>query len=183
MLLHLGNSPTVVVSSMEIAKELVKTNDIVFASRPQMNTAHDLCYGGNDVAFSRYCEYWRQAKKICVVELLSLKRVKSFQFLRDEEVKILVEEISSSCKNGDSVNLGEMLLTLSFNIISGAVIGRKIKGKDGDKSFAKFARRAMELIGAFCMKDYFPSLGWMDVLTGLVAKLKETSQGLDTLIK
>ncbi len=35
---------------------------------------------------------------------------------------------------------------------------------------------------AFCVGDFFPSLGWMDNLTGRIASLKATSRALDSLL-
>ena len=76
MFLDLGYAPIlVVVSSVDMAKEIMKTNDTIFSNRTETTAANFLFYGSTDVAFSQYGEYWREAKKICVHELLSLKRV------------------------------------------------------------------------------------------------------------
>nr|POF18104.1 cytochrome p450 71a1 [Quercus suber] len=80
MFLDLGCAPTVVVSSADMAEEIIKTNDIIFSNRLETTAANFLYYGSTYVAFSQYGEYWRQAKKICVLKLLSLKRVQSFQY-------------------------------------------------------------------------------------------------------
>ena len=76
MFLDLGYAPIlVVVSSVDMAKEIMKTNDTIFSNRTETTAANFLFYGSTDVAFSQYGEYWREAKKIGVQELLSLKRV------------------------------------------------------------------------------------------------------------
>ena len=84
MFLHFGKAPTLIVSSAEVAREVMKTYDLAFAGRPQTRAANVFFYGCVDVAFCPYGEYWRQAKKICVLELLSQKRVQAFQFAREE---------------------------------------------------------------------------------------------------
>ena len=66
MFLDFGYAPTVVVSSADMAKEIIKTNDIIFSNWPETMAVNFLYYGSIDVAFSQYGEYWRQAKKICV---------------------------------------------------------------------------------------------------------------------
>ncbi|XVF77121.1 hypothetical protein PTKIN_Ptkin14bG0015200 [Pterospermum kingtungense] len=48
-----------------------------------------LSYNGTDIAFSPYEDYWRRLRKICVLEMLSPKRVQSFSPIRDEEVSQL----------------------------------------------------------------------------------------------
>ena len=79
MFLKLGSVPTVVVSSPEMAKEFLKTNDLLFASRPVLAVGKYVFYSFRDVAFAPYGDYWRQMRKICVLELLTPKRIESFQ--------------------------------------------------------------------------------------------------------
>ena len=182
MLLNLGHVPTLVVSSAEIAREMVKTHDIVFSNRPKTTAANIFTYGCVDVGFAPYGDYWRHAKKIAVLELLSLKRVLSCQFIREEEVKILVNEIHHACLSKSQVNLTNMLIVVSNNITSRCVIGRKSEVKNGKSTFGELSRRMMVQLTAFCVGDFFPSLGWMDNLTGRIASLKATSRALDSLL-
>ncbi|KAK9926780.1 hypothetical protein M0R45_023993 [Rubus argutus] len=97
MLLHLGQVPTLVVSSADMTKEIMKNHDVVFSGRPKSTAANILFYGSQDIAFSPYGEFWRQVRKICVVELLSLKRVQQFQYAREEEAAELVTRIRKAC--------------------------------------------------------------------------------------
>jgi cytochrome P450 len=179
MFLYLGNVPTLVVSSPDMAREMMKTHDIIFSNRPQTIAGNILLYGCKDIGFSPYGEYWRQAKKICVLELLSLKSVQSFQYVREEEVEALINNIRESCLKGASVNLSEMLIATSNNIISRCTLGQTFEGENGKSRFGQLTRRVMELFSAFCIGDFFPSLGWIDVLTGLIPSLKATIRELD----
>ena len=90
MFLDLGYAPTVVVSFADMAKEIIKINDIIFSNQPETTAANFLYYGSTYVTFSQYGEYWRQDKKICVLKLLGLKRVQSFQYVREKEVEVWV---------------------------------------------------------------------------------------------
>ncbi|KAK7851401.1 psoralen synthase [Quercus suber] len=178
MHLDLGHTPTLVVSSVAMAREVMKTQDIIFSNRPKTTSANIFLYGCTDVAFSSYGEYWRQAKKICVLELLSLKRVQSFQYVRDEEVAILINNICESCLQEASLNLSDMLIATTNNIVSRCVLGQKFEG-DGKSGFGHLSRRIMELFTAFCLGDFFPFLKWIDVLTGIVPSMKATFRELD----
>ncbi|KAI3877133.1 hypothetical protein MKX03_023843 [Papaver bracteatum] len=181
MLLHLGQSPNLVVSSVEMATEIMKNQDLVFANRPSTTAAVALLYGCTDISFAPYGEYWRQVRKICVLELLSAKRVQSFKNLRGEEVNDVIQIISSTCSSssdGVVINLSKLLLTLANNIISRCALGAKYESVHENK-FGQLSREVFSLLGTFSFHDYFPSVGWMDVVTGLSSKLKKVSQELD----
>ncbi|KAF7838257.1 cytochrome P450 71A1-like [Senna tora] len=182
MLLHFGHTPTLVVSSAEIAREIVKTHDVVFSDRPQNIAAKIFFYGCKDVGFISYGEEWRQKRKICVRELLSLNRVRSFQFIREEEVSELVTKIRAETEynNGSPViNLSHMLIGASNNIVSRCVLGHKYDAPHGHSSFGDLARKMMILFVSPSFGDFFPSLWWMDFVTGLIPKLKASFGELD----
>ncbi|XVF49775.1 hypothetical protein PTKIN_Ptkin04bG0041900 [Pterospermum kingtungense] len=97
-----------------MATEIIKNHDIVFSNRPRTRAANMLFRGCSDVGFAFYGEYWRQVRKICVHELFSNQRVHSFQFVREEEVEVLISKMLSSSLKEESINLTEMLLLMSF---------------------------------------------------------------------
>ena len=189
MLLQLGQLHVLVVSSADLAREVMQTNDVVFASRPHHTAARVLLYGCKDVAFESYGEIWRQKRKLCVVELLSVKRVQSVQFIREEEVATLVNKIREACmsssgtsSNGCCVNLSEMILATTNNIISRCIFGKKYDvGEDGNNNcrFGELVRKVMIQLLDLGVGDLFPLLGWVDVLTGRVKKFKDTFGVLD----
>ena len=45
MLLHLGNKPTLVVSSANVAREVMKTHDLAFSDRPSLSIPNILFCG------------------------------------------------------------------------------------------------------------------------------------------
>ncbi|XVF77118.1 hypothetical protein PTKIN_Ptkin14bG0014900 [Pterospermum kingtungense] len=62
MHLQLGQVSTVVVSSPEIAKEIMKTHDVIFAYRPFLVVPTITTYGYTDIAFAPYGNYWRKLR-------------------------------------------------------------------------------------------------------------------------
>ncbi|XP_020213364.1 cytochrome P450 71A1 [Cajanus cajan] len=180
MMLQLGQVPTLVVSSADVANEIMRTHDVVFSNRPQPTAARIFLYGCNDVGFAPYGEEWRQKKKTCVVELFSVKKVRSFWSVREEVVAELVEGIREARGSGEKarVNLSEMLIAASNNIVSRCVLGRKCDDAQGG-GFGVLGRKIMRLFTAFSVGDFFPSLAWVDSLTGLVPEMKATFLEVD----
>ncbi|TYH51129.1 hypothetical protein ES332_D10G253100v1 [Gossypium tomentosum] len=182
LLLQLGYNPTVVVSSPDMVREIVENHDIVFANRPRTTAVDILFYGCKDMVFTPYGEYWRQVKKIGVVELFSHQRVHSFQFVRDEEVELLINKIRSACLKGESINLTDMLMFVSSNIVSRCILSHKNEEEDGCSKFGELAKRLLILFTSSCIGDMFPYLRWVDVLTGYIPSMKAVSTELDAFL-
>jgi len=128
MHVKLGAINLVVISSSEAAREVMKTKDLNFASRPELLLIKNVCYGATNLAFAPYGDYWRQLRKICILELLSAKRVRSFSSLRGEEVLKLVSHVSSM--RNSPVNLSEMFLSLTNTVTCRASFGEKCKQEE-----------------------------------------------------
>ncbi|XP_043688287.1 cytochrome P450 71A1-like [Telopea speciosissima] len=183
MFMQLGSSPTLVVSSAEILEEITKSQDVVFSSRTRMAAGEKIFYGWNGLAFASYGEHWRQMRKFCVLELLSVKRVQSFKFDREEEVGILIEKVNHSCQMGNSVNITDLLLITSNNLISRVALGGKYQGEDNNESKVwLLTRELISIFGIFCVREFFPLLGWIDKLTGLDTKINMTFKRLDAFL-
>ncbi|EEE59442.1 hypothetical protein OsJ_11620 [Oryza sativa Japonica Group] len=94
MLLRFGAVPTLVVSSAEAAREVLKTHDACFASRHMTPTLAVFTRGGRDILFSPYGDLWRQLRRICVLELFSARRVQSLRHVREDEAARLVRAVA-----------------------------------------------------------------------------------------
>ena len=60
----------------------MRTRDLDFASRPRLLMVDRFYYG---IGFTPYGEHWRQARRVCVVHLLSPRRILSFRSVREDE--------------------------------------------------------------------------------------------------
>ncbi|RWR97040.1 Cytochrome P450 71A1 [Cinnamomum micranthum f. kanehirae] len=178
MLLHLFRTPTLIISSPEMAQQIMKTHDLAFANRPLLRVGKHLFYGWRNTLFSPYGEYWRLLRKICVLELLSNNKVKSFHLVREEEVGSMIEQVSRSCPTSSAVDLRHVLIKLSNGVISRVALGKKY----GDE-FLDIVREYVALLGAFCVGDFFPRLAWIDVVTGLDGRSKRASRAMDAFLE
>jgi len=127
MHLQLGEVFFIIVSSGEYAKDIMKTHDVIFSSRPYSLTSEIMFYNSTNIAFAPYGDYWRQLRKICTVELLSLKRVQSLWPVREQEISNLVKTISS--EEGRVVNLSQHVVSMLFSITSRAAVGKNTWSK------------------------------------------------------
>ncbi|KAM5584442.1 cytochrome P450 71D11-like [Rosa sericea] len=178
MYLMLGEVPTLVVSSAEFAKEVMKTHDAIFALRPQTLATRILSYRGKTICFSPDGEYWRQLRKICTLELLSTKRVRSFQRIREEEVMKLIKRIAS--RPGSPINLTEEIYLCTYRITSRAAFGRK--SIDHEKAM-HIGKEALKVAGGFALADVFPSIKLLHVISGMRAKLEKLQKEADMILE
>lgn len=185
MSLQLGHVFTVVVSSADMVREICRNHDLVFSSRPVMYAVKKYSYGCSDMAFSPYGEYWRQVRKICILELLSLKRVQSFREVREEEVNLAIDLIDRRSRSSplQPVNLSEMMLSLINDVVCRTVFGKKYggvgEGECGKSRFDEILKEAQDLLGGFSIGDLFPSLEWVNSITGLRGRLERNFLQLD----
>ncbi|XP_070012842.1 premnaspirodiene oxygenase-like [Nicotiana sylvestris] len=178
MHLQLGEMPIVVVTSREMAKEVLKTHDLAFASRPKLVAVEIGCYNGTDIAFSPYGDYWRQMRKICVLELLSAKNVRSFSSIRRDEVCHLIEFIRSS--PGEPVNVTKRIYLLTSSIILRSAFGKVIKEQD---ECIRLIKDVSGLVGGFDVADIFPSLKFLHVLSGKKGKMMYLHHKIDAIVE
>ncbi|XP_054821901.1 cytochrome P450 736A117-like [Prosopis cineraria] len=181
MLLHFGKKPVLVVSSAEAAREVMKTHDLVFASRPKIKMFDILLYG-KDVAAAPYGEYWRQLRSISVLHLLSNKRVQSLRNVREEETAVIMEKIERACSANVSVNLRELFSSITNDVICRAALGRKY-GEESGRRFMELLEKFVELMGSFVVGDYVPWLDWLGHASGLYARAHAVAQELDRFLE
>ncbi|XP_058788017.1 cytochrome P450 71D9-like [Vicia villosa] len=181
MHLQLGEVSTIVISSPEFAKEVMKTHDINFATRPLLLATEILAYNSTNIAFAPYGNYWRQLRKICTLELLSLKRVNSYQPIREDVLSNLVKWIAS--QNESPINLTQALISSIYTIVSRSAFGDKCKDQE---KFVSVIKESIKVAGGFDLGDLFPSAKWLQHVTGLRPKLEsfhsQTDQILENII-
>lgn len=185
MLLKLGRVPLVVISSAEAARDVLKVHDLDCCSRPRLTGSGKLIYNYSDIGFSPYSDYWRELRKISVLELFSLKRVQSFRFIREEEVALLMNSISESSSSASPVDLSEKMFALTGSITFRMAFGKRFRGSNFDNHrFEELVHAVESLVGGFTAAECFPYVGWIiDRLNGYHTKLERVFQELDTLFQ
>ncbi|XP_008655796.3 cytochrome P450 71A1 [Zea mays] len=187
LLLRLGRVPTVVVSSAAAAEEVMRARDLAFANRPASAMAERLLYG-RDVAFAPYGEYWRMVRRVCVVHLLSARRVGSFRRVREQEAAALVARVARDSAGGAAVGLSDLLTEYANAVVSRAAFGDEsarglLDEFDSGRRHRKVLTDFQKLLGTTPVGEVLPWLGWVDAVTGLEGKIRRTFEGLDGLLE
>jgi cytochrome P450 len=183
MYLQFGSIPVVVGSSAEMAKFFLKTQDVVFIDRPKTAAGKYTAYHYNDITWSSYGAYWRQARKMCLTELFSAKRLESYRYIRSEEMRALMRDLHDA--SGRVVLLKDHLFTLSLNVITRMVLGKKYLHKEATTTQEEFRWMVDEwflLNGVFNIGDSIPWLNWMD-LQGYIKRMKKLSKKFDRFLE
>ncbi|XP_057738649.1 cytochrome P450 736A117-like [Arachis stenosperma] len=182
MLLHLGRVPVLVVSSAEGAREIMKTHDLVFANRPQRKLFDILIYGSKDVSTAPYGEYWRQLRSICVLHLLSVKRVQSFRSVREEETQIMMEQVKHSTSPSVPIDLSQLFSMITNDMLCRVTFGRKYGGESG-KELKELFMEFTELLGSFVIGEFVPWLDWLTSVSGLYTRANRVATRFDKFLE
>lgn len=175
MYLRLGQIDAVVISSPAAAQEVLRDKDVAFASRPNLLVADIILYGSMDMSFAPYGAYWRMLRKLCMSELLSTHKVRQLLAVRDSETISLVRKVrAAGGQSGEPVNLGRLVLSCSM-----AITGRATFGQLCGDELMSVVDVAVLYGGGFCAGDLFPSLSFVDVVTGLTRRLWRARRHLD----
>ncbi|GLJ49943.1 hypothetical protein SUGI_1062020 [Cryptomeria japonica] len=184
--LKLGSVTTIVISSPDMAKEILKTKDLIFAGRPATAAAKYIFYDFKDVGFTPYGPYWRQMKKLCMVELLNAKRIESMRSMREEAVSVAVRSVWEKSRHGTvAVNLSKILSSLVSSQILKILYGTAISddqgvGSHGEK-IKELLLEASMTVGIFNIGDFIPWLDWLD-LQGVKRRMKTVNKSLDQMM-
>ncbi|KAG5241660.1 hypothetical protein OIU76_024832 [Salix suchowensis] len=178
MQLQIGQVSTVIVSSGEAAKQVMKTHEINFVERPCLLVASIMFYDRKNIGFAPYGDYWRQMRKVCTLELFSAKRVRSFRSVREEEVSSFIRNIHA--KAGSPINLSKMMLDLSNGVIARTSIGKKSKNQEG---FLPIIQDVAEALAGLNIVDLFPSAKFLYKISKLRSRLERSHQEADEMLE
>ncbi|KAG7949083.1 hypothetical protein I3843_13G042400 [Carya illinoinensis] len=182
--LRFGHYNLLVVSSAEMVKECLATNDRVFATRANLAVGKYLGYNNAMFALAPYGQYWRDMRKISIQELLSNHAVERRRHLRSSEVESLIKDVHSLATNNEVVNISHRLEEMAYNIILKVLVGKRFSsGEYAEKnSEANLIRsginEALYLSGVFVLSDAIPYLEWMD-FQGHVGSMKKTAKKIE----
>ncbi|GLU07962.1 hypothetical protein SLE2022_248990 [Rubroshorea leprosula] len=124
--IRLGVHSTVIISSHEAAKECFTTNDKVLASRPKSNAGIYLGYNYAAFGFASYGAYWREMRKLAMLELLSSRRLETLKHIQVSEINEFVKDLYLLCqKKHIMVDISQRFELLTLNMIIRMIAGKR----------------------------------------------------------
>ncbi|XP_047941657.1 premnaspirodiene oxygenase-like [Salvia hispanica] len=175
--LKLCDNSAVVVSSPDLARQMLKDLDPTFADKPSVVAAEIMFYRSSGIVFCPYGDYWRQMRKLCVIELLSPKMVRLFQAIRNDQIGRLIKSLRES--SGSVVNFTEMILYNSNSIICRAACGGVVKDNE---TLMRLMLESTKVFTKFEIADMFPSSKLASALSWTKPRLYEMRDKLDVIM-
>ncbi|KAI3408931.1 uncharacterized protein J3R85_019939 [Psidium guajava] len=202
--IRLGVHPVTVISSREAVRECFTTHDKALASRPKSKAGIHLGYGYAAFGFVEYGDFWREMRKITMLELLSTRRLDNLKHVQASEIAAFIKDLHALCRtetdhvpNGSSkeVVLSQSLELLTLNIIIRMIASKRYFGLSsaaptGPSSAAandeaghlrKVIKDFMYISGFPAASDLLPFAGWTDCV-GTVKTMKRVAAELDEIV-
>lgn len=92
-----GPNLNVVVSSPELAREVLKENDQHLANRHRSRSVAKFTSDGQDLVWADYGAHYVKVRKVCTLELFSAKRIEALRPIREDEITGMVESLFNNC--------------------------------------------------------------------------------------
>ncbi|KAJ7537212.1 hypothetical protein O6H91_12G102800 [Diphasiastrum complanatum] len=187
MTVWMGRVPNIVVSSAELAKEVLKTYDHVLASRPSPIIAEIMNHPGYDVVWTPLGNQWRNTRKLCVNELLNPTGLSRFLPIRVDECQRLIAAIESAGKGSKPVILRNHLWITMISSFTRMLAGKRYSIDEPGNPVGKglevkqIVDEALRLGSAFNIGDFIPLVRKLD-LQGYEKKLRSFRSRMDGLM-
>ncbi|KAI4356845.1 hypothetical protein L6164_000832 [Bauhinia variegata] len=185
MTLKLGSKTTIVISSPEVAKEVLQKNDQAFSSRTVLDTLRVFDHHKVSVVSLPSSALWRILRKACATKVFSPQQLDATEIIRRRKVEELLNFVDECCRKGEALDVAEAALTTVLNSISNTFFSMDFAHYSSDKlkEFKQIIRGSMEEAGRPNFVDFFPIFRVLGPLARVrlnkyVGKLIEIFDGL-----
>ncbi|XP_047967694.1 ferruginol synthase 1-like [Salvia hispanica] len=177
MSIHLGSLYTVVVSSPEMAKEILLKHGQVFSGRTTVEALAACGHNKYSIGLMPVGDDWRDMRKICKEQMFSSQCLERSQQLRRQNLQQLLGHVQKCAEDGRAININEAAFITTLNLMSATLFS--IKATEFDSSTTMEFKEIMEGVASIAsvpnLADFFPILRPFD-LQG-VKRLAEVNIG------
>ncbi|XP_020580887.1 cytochrome P450 98A2 [Phalaenopsis equestris] len=165
-----GTTLNVVVSSSELAREVLKEKDQMLADRPRSRSAARFSRNGTDLIWADYGPHYVKVRKVCNLELFSPKRLEALRPIREDEVTAMVESIfretTRKDKVGQSLVVRNHLSGVAFNNITRLAFGKRFVNSEGvldeqGTEFKAIVANGLKFGASLSLAEYINWIRWI----------------------
>ncbi|KAK7391482.1 hypothetical protein VNO78_19898 [Psophocarpus tetragonolobus] len=158
----IGQSTTIVISSIEATKEILQTHDTLFSDRtnPDITTSYN--HNRYSLVFLPVSPLWQELRKICHGNLFSTKTLDASVDLRRKKMKELLTDIRQRSLNGEVVDIGRAAFMACINFLSYTFLSLDFVPSVGDSQYKHIVGTLLKATGTPNLVDYFPVLRVFD---------------------
>ncbi|KAI7757249.1 hypothetical protein M8C21_023770 [Ambrosia artemisiifolia] len=183
MQILIGSKQFLIISSPMTAKQVLKTQDHIFCSRPMSHAVQRLTYNYSDVAFAPHSDHWREMRKLLVSEFLGPKKAHLFNHVLMMEIESIVRSIELHPSNA-AVNLNELFFATIKGVMCKMAFGNNYRRQPlKGPSLEVMIYEVQGMLGGW-LGDNFPGLlgRIIDLFSGWNRKLQKCFSNLDAYI-
>ncbi|CAI8602341.1 unnamed protein product [Vicia faba] len=163
MHLKLGQITTFVISSPEIAQQVLQTHDLFLSDRTIPQAVAVLDHQHFSLPFMPACDLWRDLKKICKNHLFSSKTLDASYQLRCNKLQDFLCDIDRSSKRGEAVDIGRAAFKTTLNFLSNTFFSMDFANSAGETDeYKDIIENLVRVIGTPNLVDFFPALRMFD---------------------
>ncbi|XP_061348050.1 geraniol 8-hydroxylase-like [Gastrolobium bilobum] len=164
MSLKLGNKTTIVISSPQIAKEVLHTKDNIFPNKIIPDAFRALDHHKFSVIWMPSSAQWRTLRKVCATNVFSCMKLDSTQALRQRKVQELMDYVKEKCKKCEALDIGEASFITMLNTISSILFSMDLGHYTSDESqeFKDIIFSIAEELGRPNVVDFYPIFRVLD---------------------
>lgn len=163
MHLKLGQITTIVISSPDIAQEVLQTHDLSFSDRTIPQAVAVLDHEHFSLPFMPVSDLWRDLKKLCKNHLFSNKTLDASNELRCKKLQELLSDIDRSSLTGEAVDIGRAAFKTSLNFLSNTFFSMDFVNSTCETDeYKDIVENLVRAIGTPNLVDFFPVLKMFD---------------------
>ncbi|KAJ0973736.1 hypothetical protein J5N97_015701 [Dioscorea zingiberensis] len=183
--LYLGSRHALILSSLAAAAEALIKNDTLFSNHPNFKVGQPLGYNNTTMFFTPFGPHWRNLRRLTAVELFSTRRLNLLSDIRSNEFLSLVRRMIDS---SGEIELKARLFEMTYNSMSKMVVGKRFYGENlevdievANRFREVIIQEGLALVFSFNPRDFFPFLGWLDLL-GLGRRMERLRPKVDKFL-
>ncbi|GAB2227542.1 hypothetical protein Droror1_Dr00009364 [Drosera rotundifolia] len=137
--LELGVINTVVMSSVDMAREVLQKKDASFSYRAHFDAATLFDHMNSSLGLLQPGPKWHAMRRMCAANIFSSGKLDTSQEIRRKKVLELISSVVEGCQAGAPLNIGQAAFNVILNSMSRAFFSKDLSdGKaEGDQEFKR----------------------------------------------